>query len=87
MPTKFRDINDEIPPQDGTGLATLSLTFGVFALLLFCFWQAAVSFAAIGAILGVVAILTKLPGRGIAITGLICSTVAAAIALVLPLLW
>ena len=73
---KYREINDEIPPQHGTELSTASLILGIIALALMCIWQITITLSIVGVVLGIIAIIIKSSGRNLAIAGLICNIAA-----------
>lgn len=76
--------NPYIPPQPeegSVGLAVASMVLGICAILISCcFYPVAFLLALVGLILGAVAIKKGPAGRGMAVTGLILSIIAVAIA-------
>lgn len=63
-------------PQGSKGLGIASMVLGIVSLVLCCFvpWVPLI-LGLVGLILGGVAIAKKMPGKGMAIAGLVCSII------------
>ncbi|MBO5179532.1 MAG: DUF4190 domain-containing protein [Clostridia bacterium] len=78
--------NNNVQPSDSTGLAIASMVLGIISLIFFC--ASYISFCAgiIGIILGAISLACKKDGKGMAIAGLVCSSVSVATSLLLFLI-
>ena len=71
-------------PQQGKGLAIASMVLGIVSIVLCCcFYYLAFPCGILGLIFGIIVIKNKRPGRGMAIAGIITSSVALVFAVLL----
>lgn len=63
-------------------LAILSLIFGIIGIICCCLTYFGMIIAAVGIILGIIVLVKKKPGKGLAIAGIICGGVGFLLALV-----
>jgi hypothetical protein len=71
------------PPEGSKTKAIISMILGILSLLLCCCWYISVPLAIASLVLGILAIKNNEPGRGMAIAGIVTSSVGIVLLILL----
>lgn len=76
--SEFQEFNQsEVgAPQGGMGLAIASLVCSLVGIVLWCFAPFGYIASLVGLVLGIVVMVKKSPGKGLALAGVICGAIA-----------
>lgn len=77
------DFADDQTSEGNKGLSIASMTLGIVSLVLCCTVYGALVCALVGLVLGIVARYNNNPGKGMAIAGIVCSSVELFLLIVL----
>lgn len=70
-------------PQGSAGLSIASMVLGICSIVLCCLGYLAIIMAIIGLVLGIVSLKGQKPGRGMAIAGIVTSSIGLVLLVVL----
>lgn len=76
----------QMPQKKSNGMAIASMVLGIISLLLFCIPYFAIPASIVGLILGIISIRGKKDGKGMAIAGIILSSIALLIGVLIIIL-
>ena len=78
-----KDFCDDQISEGSEGFSIASMVLGIVSLVLCCSVYISLICAVIGLILGIVAIHNNNPGRGMAIAGVVCSSIALVLLIII----
>lgn len=70
-------------PQGSQGFAIAGMVLGIISLVCCCSGYIALAAGVVGLVLSIVSLVQKRPGKGMAITGIVCSAIAIVLIVVL----
>lgn len=78
----YSQMGQSVSTQSGQGLAVAGMVLGIISLVCCCMGYIALVLGIVGFVLSLVSLIQKRPGKGMAIAGIICSSISIVILII-----